>query len=88
MNHSSFARLPKRLTISFPLWLIYGTSGEFSPYYDIDKAMREHAERGFNCIRIDSGAGLIHSSLRKPFDIGDMFGEYEKIPRQEQIEIQ
>jgi hypothetical protein len=88
MNHSSFDRLPKRLTISFPLWLIYGTSGEFSPYYDIDKAMREHAERGINCIRIDSGAGLIHNldgSLRKPFDIGDMFGEYEKIPRQEHI---
>ncbi len=48
MNHHTFDRLPKRLTVSFPLWLIYGTKGESSPYYDIDKAMREHAERGFN----------------------------------------
>lgn len=88
MNYHTFDRLPERLTISFPLWLIYGTKGENSPYYDIDKAIREHAERGFNCIRIDSGAGLIHDldgNLRQPFNIGDMFGEYEKIPRQEHI---
>jgi len=74
------------LTISFPLWLIYGTKGAFSPYYDIDPVMLEHTERGFNCIRIDSGAGLIHDlngQLREPFDIGDMFGQYEQIPRQE-----
>lgn len=86
--HKRFESLPKRLTISFPLWLIYGTKGGYSPYYDIDKAVREHAERGFNCIRIDSGAGLIHDldgNLRPPFDMGDMFGEYEKLPRQEAI---
>lgn len=34
------------------------TEDDNSPYYDIDKAMREHTERGFNCIRIDSGTGL------------------------------
>ena len=41
MNRRTFDKLPKRLTVSFPLWLIYGTKGENSPYYDIDKAMRE-----------------------------------------------
>ena len=51
--HKRFSELPKRLTVSFPLWLIYGTKGGFSPYYDIDRAVREHAERGFNCMRID-----------------------------------
>ena len=88
MKQGKFDFLPSRLTISFPLWLIYGTKGEYSPYYDIEKVIREHKERGFNCIRIDSGAGLIHDldgNLRQPFDIGDMFGEYEKIPRQQHI---
>jgi len=83
-----FNRLPKRLTIGFPLWLIYGTKGENSPYYDIEKVIREHAERGFNCIRIDSGVGLIHDQsgrLRGPFDVGDNFGEYERIPRQQGV---
>ena len=51
--------LPKKLTISFPLCPIYGTKGEYSPYYDIEKVIIEHKERGFNCIRIDSGAGLV-----------------------------
>lgn len=32
MEHLTFDRLPERLTISFPLWLIYGTKGEYSPY--------------------------------------------------------
>ena len=88
MLHEKNNALPSRLTISFPLWLIYGTKGEYSPYYDIDKVIREHKERGFNCIRIDSGAGLIHDlegNLREPFDIGDMFGVYEEIPRQQHI---
>ena len=58
MSHPAFGRLPERLTVSFPLWLIYGAKGDSSPYYDIDKVMREHAERGFNCIRIDSGEGV------------------------------
>lgn len=88
MLHEKNNVMPSRLTISFPLWLIYGTKGEYSPYYDIDKVIREHKERGFNCIRIDSGAGLIHDlegNLRGPFDIGDMFGVYEEIPRQQHI---
>ena len=82
------SHLPQRLTISFPLWLIYGTKGEYSPYYDIEKVLREHAERGFNCIRIDSGAGLVHDldgNRRGPFEVADMFGEYERVPRQQQI---
>ena len=88
IKHPAFRKLPPRLTISFPLWLIYGTRGEYSPYYDIDRVMREHVERGFNCIRIDSGAGLIHDldgNLREPFVIDSMFGEYERIPRQQRI---
>ena len=86
--HKRFSELPKRLTVSFPLWLIYGTKGGFSPYYDIDRAVREHAERGFNCMRIDGGAGLIHDQNgepREPFVMTDIFGEYERIPRQQHM---
>lgn len=82
-----FDHLPKRLTISFPLWLIYATKGENSPYYDIDRVIKEHAERGFNCIRIDSGAGIMHDldgNPRAPFDIDPaVFGEYSNVPRQQ-----
>ena len=86
--HKRFSELPKRLTVSFPLWLIYGTEGGYSPYLDLDKAIREHSERGFNCIRIDGGAGLTHDldgNPRKPFEMTDIFGEYEKLPRQEHM---
>ena len=44
-NHPAFKRLPKKLTISFPLWIIYATKGEYSPYYDIDKLMVEYAKQ-------------------------------------------
>lgn len=88
-NHPAFERLPKRLTISFPLWVVYATKGEYSPYFDIDKLMRENVERGFNCIRIDGAPGLIHDingNLRKPFYMTNIFdGNFEKIPRQQNI---
>ena len=87
-SHPAFARLPRRLTISFPLWLLYATPGAYSPYYDIDAVLRAHAERGFNCLRIDSGVGLIHDAdgrRRPPFFVSDMFGEYEKLPRQQHV---
>ncbi len=51
--------LPEKLTIAFPIWLLYGVE-EGHVYQDIDKVMREHKERGFNCLRFDDGAGLIH----------------------------
>ena len=87
-DYLTTVNLPKRLTISFPLWLTYGTEGEYSPYLDIDKAMREHKERGFNCVRIDSGVGLIHGQdgNRLPlFRMDNIFGEYERIPRQQRM---
>ncbi len=84
-NHSAFEKLPRKLTICFDLWTLYATKGNNSPYYDLDKFMLEHVERGFNCIRIDGGAGLIHDlngNLRDKFYVSDMFGKYDAIPRQ------
>jgi len=78
------AHLPKRLTISFPIWGLFDTEPG-GAYHDYDQMMREHAERGFNCIRLDDGAGLIHDSegnLLEPIIWGRIFGEYELCMRQ------
>jgi len=47
------AHLPKRLTISFPIWGLMHTY-EDSVYADLDQFVREHVERSFNCIRLES----------------------------------
>ena len=81
-------KFPKRLTISFPLFMIYATPGENSPFYDIDRLMLETKERGFNTIRIDSGIGFNHDldgKLRGKFYRADTFGDYEALPRQFKI---
>jgi len=80
--------LPKRLTISFPLWILMDTPGESACYHDLDKIVREHAERGFNCIRLDDGAGLCHDingNRRGAVEIMHHFGEFEKTLRQQHI---
>lgn len=89
MNHPALKRLPKKLTICFELWLPYGGT-PYSPYYDIEKVMIEHKERGFNCIRMDSGAGLTHDingNRRGPFTVADKlgFGKYEVKIRQQNV---
>ena len=84
MNNSLFSRLPKRLAISFPIWGLYDIDGK-GFYADTDKMMREHKERGFNCIRLDDGAGIMHDLFgnpRGPVRMGAAFGEYDKILRQ------
>lgn len=78
------AHLPRRLTISFPIWGLFDT-GDGGAYHDCDLMMREHVERGFNCIRLDDGAGLIHDrqgNLLPPVFWGRAFGEYEDCLRQ------
>ena len=75
--------LPKRLTISFPIWGLFDTGN--GAYHDLDKMMIEHKERGFNCMRIDDGAGLMHDINGNPRGavyFGRGFGEYDKKMRQ------
>ncbi len=72
------ARLPKRLTISFPIWGLMDTN-EGGAYHDLDRMVREHKERGFNCIRLESGAGLTHDidgNRLPPMYITAPYGEY------------
>ena len=83
-THPAYERLPKRLTISFPIWGLYDIDGK-GFYADTDKMVREHVERGFNCIRLDDGAGLMHDLNGKPrgkVRMGNVFGNADKIPRQ------
>jgi hypothetical protein len=57
--------LPERLTISFWLWGLLST-GQGDVFYDLENRIIELKERGFNCIRIDSGAGLCHDAQGNP----------------------
>lgn len=51
--------IPEKLTISFWIWgFMCGKPGNV--YSDLDRRMLELKERGFNCIRLDSGAGFCH----------------------------
>jgi hypothetical protein len=56
------AHLPKRLAICFYVWhWIFEDA-----YADLDKAMRETKARGFNCVRVETGALLTHDQHGKP----------------------
>lgn len=71
------SHLPKRLTISFTIWALLDTGN--GAYADIDRMVREHAERGYNCIRLEDGAGLTHDicgNRRGPVMLHVPFGEY------------
>ena len=78
------SHLPKKLTISFPIWALYDT-GSGGAYHDVDKIMIEHRERGFNCMRFDDGAGLMHDINGNPRGevyFGRAFGKYDDVLRQ------
>lgn len=69
--------LPKRLTISFPIWGLFDTHN--GDYHDLDLFVKGHKERGFNCIRLEGGAGLTHDlngNLRGPIKIVAPYGKY------------
>ena len=69
--------LPKRLTISFPIWGLFDTGN--GVYHDPDQFVKEHVERGFNCIRLEGGAGLTHDidgNRRGPIFIHAPYGKY------------
>ena len=71
------SHLPERLTIAFVTWALFDTGN--GPYRDIDRIVREHAERGFNCIRLEDGAGLTHDidgRRRGPVFLHNPFGRY------------
>ncbi len=54
-----------RLAISFWIWALWDTApnGFFN---DLETRMAELVERGFNCVRLESGAGLAHDAEGRP----------------------
>ncbi len=55
------AGMPERLSISF--WIFYYLfRSEKSAYHNLERCFIELKERGFNTVRVDSGAGLIHDA--------------------------
>ena len=78
------AHLPRRLTLSFPIWGLFDSDGS-GTYSDMDTFVREHKERGFNCIRLEDGAGLIHDkdgNRLPPVEWGWAFGDRDVYIRQ------
>ena len=61
-----FAGKPDRLTICFWMWPLFNSvSDEDYPEF-ADRVLREIRERGFNCVRMDDGAGLFCDTNGKP----------------------
>jgi hypothetical protein len=60
------SHLPAKLSICYWGWDWLTAVGSGEAYEDLDRAMRETKERGFNCIRPDMGLGLIHDTQGRP----------------------
>ncbi|MFZ2657335.1 MAG: cellulase-like family protein [Victivallales bacterium] len=58
--------LPKKLTISFWLWNYFYGIKKGEVFHNLEQCFVELKERGFNTIRIDSGAGLCHTADGEP----------------------
>ena len=72
-----------RLTISFWIWGPFDTGR--GVYHDVDAHMAELVRRGFNCIRMESCAGLLcapDGTPRGPVMLHAPFGQYTPTVRQ------
>lgn len=78
------SHLPEHLTISFVIWGLFDPP-EGGVYHDLEKMVDEHIERGFNCIRLEDGAGFTHfpdGTRRPPVDFTAPFGKFSQALRQ------
>lgn len=74
----------EKLTISFWIWGLFDAE-EGGVYQDWDKRMKEAVDRGFNCVRLDDGAGLWcdpEGRPRGPVAIHPPFGKFSANIRQ------
>jgi hypothetical protein len=55
----------KRLSISFWIWALWDT-GPNRIVNDLEVRVAEAVERGFNCLRIEGGAGITHDAEGRP----------------------
>ena len=74
--------LPDKLTISFWLWNYFYGIKDGDVFHNLEKCFIELKERGFNTIRVDSGAGLCHTVHGKPrgtIALREPFGRYSTL---------
>ena len=74
----------QRLTISFSIWGLFDV-WEDSIHYNWDTLMAEYVERGFNCIRLETGHGLLTDLQGNPIEKLEFhppFGKFSKYLRQ------
>lgn len=76
--------MDRKLAISFWIWGPFDC-GEDSVYHDCEARMKELRERGFNCVRMESGAGFLYApdgSERGTVTLHSPFGKYSPLIRQ------
>ena len=67
-------RSDEKLTITFWIYGLFDTC-ENGIVHDCDRRIKEAVDRGFNCIRMESGAGLFAKPDGTPIDFTkDYFG--------------
>lgn len=74
----------EKLTMSFSIWGIFDC-GEDCVYHDWDSLMKEYVERGFNCIRLESGQGFlndINGNTIEKLKFHPIFGKFSPNVRQ------
>lgn len=84
MLQKKLSDFPERLSIVFPIWGLMDM-GDGGVYHNFDRMMRETAERGFNCIRFEDGAGLIDFSggrVNGKVPIAEPFPGFSSVIRQ------
>ncbi len=67
--------MEERLTICYIAWLMFNENDNY------DELLSQISERGFNCIRIEDGAGLLwdkNGNVREDVTISAPFGKYTK----------
>ncbi len=71
--------LPDKLAICFYVWAWIFEDA----YADLDRALRETKERGFNCVRVDTGALLTHDQAghrRGPIRFRPWIEDWHNVP--------
>lgn len=80
--------MSEKYAICFTLFALYATDPD-NPYADLDSALRSIRDRGFNTIRLDSGAGCFSlpsgEPRPQPVWVHPPFGRYSACVRQSSV---
>jgi len=80
-------RFQERLAISFWLWNYFYGVKKGDVFHDLERRFAELRERGFNAIRVDSGAGLVYDASgrsRGEIALHEPFGRFSALRQMDQ----